>query len=587
MDGCINEDFLTLPLVLDSGELEQDVKYQSVNLINCNSWHLEVSKDQTIPLVIFENGDLPLQTDCPMLLPSAFPNANLSVENEVICYSDDKLDTNDDKLHENSNICNLKTGSSSTTDGNNRNSPVLIEDLIETVVIYKCKLCNFKTADRAALSSHLKFFHLQNMEKSENSILKDGNTNKDLPEKMAYMCGKCSEAFGSFSDWRSHLSSVHKIVMGVKSVLENATLNGGSPVDLEKKIRSEPSLGEKKKKYIFPKKEKNVSCPIRSCLVRLSTKELMEKHKECHAGPRHFACPHCSAPFRKWCDCANHIWSAHSQDIDLYSCPTCKYKTAWRVKLEIHAKIHSDQRQFMCSECGKAFKQAVQLKNHCVSHLKAVNSPNIPNWSKNRDCPQCKKTFYDGKSLKKHIQSVHSNLRPYVCQVCGHTSANKNRMGLHLRQHTGEKPFSCPLCNFTTGDQNCLRRHAWRHSRVRPYSCPHCTYSCIQSNSLKKHILSQHPGASGVHSCGQCSFSSLSQSSLDSHISKAHGDRNEKNKSTQIIYISNIENPEASISTGSLQDGNAPVEVVLDDESQNCYEVPIIDTGGITIPADQ
>lgn len=56
MEGYITDDFLTLPLVLDSSE------YQTVSLVNYNTWQLEVSKDQSTPLVILENGDLALQT---------------------------------------------------------------------------------------------------------------------------------------------------------------------------------------------------------------------------------------------------------------------------------------------------------------------------------------------------------------------------------------------------------------------------------------------------------------------------------------------------------------------------------------------
>lgn len=38
---------------------------------------------------------------------------------------------------------------------------LLIEDLVETVIIYKCRLCSFKATDRASLSIHLKALHLK------------------------------------------------------------------------------------------------------------------------------------------------------------------------------------------------------------------------------------------------------------------------------------------------------------------------------------------------------------------------------------------------------------------------------------------
>lgn len=50
----LSDDLFTLPLVLDSTE------NHSVSLTNCNGLQLEV-KDQSVPLVILENGDLMLQ----------------------------------------------------------------------------------------------------------------------------------------------------------------------------------------------------------------------------------------------------------------------------------------------------------------------------------------------------------------------------------------------------------------------------------------------------------------------------------------------------------------------------------------------
>lgn len=102
---------------------------------------------------------------------------------------------------------------------------------------------------------------------------------------MAFMCGKCSEAFASFSDWRSHMAvvkynllfiliklcgnhviyylfyfflKIHEIVMGVKDTIENEELNGGPPVDLEAmQKKSKPQIAQKAK-YVIPIKEKKI-----------------------------------------------------------------------------------------------------------------------------------------------------------------------------------------------------------------------------------------------------------------------------------------------------------------------------------------
>lgn len=133
------------------------------------------------------------------------------------------------------------------------------------------------------------------------------------------------------------------------------------------------------------------------------------------------------------------------------------------VKLLTHMRVHSETREYECSECGKCFKQASQLRNHRVMHLDR-KTLEVTRWYTSKKCDICGKTYANSKCLKSHIQAVHSKLRPYVCNVCGHSSARKAMLQMHLRQHTGDKPFSCELCEYKSGDHNTLRRHIMQHT---------------------------------------------------------------------------------------------------------------------------
>lgn len=197
--------------------------------------------------------------------------------------------------------------------------------------------------------------------------------------------------------------------------------------------------------------------------------------------------------FEKWRDLATHLWKEHLLDCDMLLCGHCRnYRTMYPKILESHNQTHQNLKQYKCDVCDKRFNQISQLKNHAVIHIdKSIAE--VPTWAKPKQCDICHKMFSDSKSLKKHVQAIHSKLKPYICQVCGHQSARKAMLQLHVRQHTGEKPFNCDQCEYRTGDHNSLRRHKRRHTGDKPYKCPYCHYAAIQSSSFKNHLKSKHP----------------------------------------------------------------------------------------------
>jgi len=241
-----------------------------------------------------------------------------------------------------------------------------------------------------------------------------------------------------------------------------------------------------------------LSCPVKSCSFLFKHVDQLKYHQSCHtegAGRnQNFSCVECSLPFEKWRELATHLWRAHAIDCDMLLCGYCSnYRTMYPKIMESHNQTHENLKKFQCDICKKRFNQMSQLKNHSVIHIKNKSIAEIPCWAKPKNCDICKKTFSDSKSLKKHVQAIHSKLKPYICQVCGHQSARKAMLQLHVRQHTGEKPFECEDCDYRTGDHNSLRRHRRRHTGDKPYKCPYCPYAAIQSQSFKSHLKSKHP----------------------------------------------------------------------------------------------
>ena len=237
-----------------------------------------------------------------------------------------------------------------------------------------------------------------------------------------------------------------------------------------------------------------LECSIKSCTFTFKHLEQLRYHISCHVEETNdFKCIECDQKFDKWRDLATHLWRLHVLDCDMFLCGHCRnYRTMYPKILESHNQTHQNLKQFKCDVCDKRFNQISQLKNHAVIHIdKSIAE--VPSWAKPKQCDICQKMFSDSKSLKKHVQAIHSKLKPYICQVCGHQSARKAMLQLHVRQHTGEKPFNCDQCEYKTGDHNSLRRHKRRHTGDKPYKCPYCQYAAIQSSSFKSHLKSKHP----------------------------------------------------------------------------------------------
>ncbi|XP_067120514.1 uncharacterized protein [Centruroides vittatus] len=397
-----------------------------------------------------------------------------------------------------------------------------------------------------------------------------------VQEQHIYLCGQCSRGFVSLEGCRKHINKDHNLKLAAnnkstgmkrrgrprtKMLLNNSTSflqdenddddeededealgnemdgnnymeNGQDESDErmessgKRRVRPPRALEEdyyfgQKKRRVRKKstKDRTYRCNEKGCGYSFTSEANLQYHGRSHmSDDKPFCCPECDEKADHWRGLAMHLWKIHSIDMDLHTCPICGYKTYSLFKLDNHKRIHSEDREFICTTCGKGFKQLSQLRNHNVIHLDRKNMPE-KRWYSEQECDICHRTFSDSKCLRKHQQAVHNKLKPYSCTYCGHMSARKAMLQLHMRQHTGEKPFMCEHCEYRTGDHNSLRRHRMRHTGTKPYKCPHCPYACIQAISYKMHLKNKHPGMEGLYACALCTFRSVSKDNYINHMS--------------------------------------------------------------------
>ena len=95
----------------------------------------------------------------------------------------------------------------------------------------------------------------------------------------------------------------------------------------------------------------------------------------------------------------------------MFSCPLCDYTTKYAAWMRKHETVHTrDHRPFTCEVCHSTFKLRSQLNFHRRIH----------------DAPKL------------------------TCLICDFKCTTKWALDVHMRIHSDERPFRCQLCEYTT-----------------------------------------------------------------------------------------------------------------------------------------
>ncbi|CAB3375640.1 Hypothetical predicted protein [Cloeon dipterum] len=159
---------------------------------------------------------------------------------------------------------------------------------------------------------------------------------------------------------------------------------------------------------------------------------------------------------------------------------------------------HAVANKLTCGQCKKAFAAKALLDDHIRKHSDLRSFV----------CEVCGKSFFTFYDLKKHRVRVHVNTEKiHTCHICGLGFSMKATLDNHVQRHDqAERRFFCDLCGYGAYKKTDLAMHlASTHLKSKQHSCPHCDKRFGWKSTLQKHVKNLHKEAQQSKQCPLCS----------------------------------------------------------------------------------
>ncbi|KAK3590247.1 hypothetical protein CHS0354_041321 [Potamilus streckersoni] len=312
----------------------------------------------------------------------------------------------------------------------------------------------------------------------------------NIHELKRWQCDMCGKCFTSKESLYHHKRGIHGNEKPYKCAECNATFNFNHSLKLHllKHSGTRPyACNLCGKTYLTSNhlkihmqalhgERKGFFC--KDCGKQFSYLTSLRMHEMSHGDRRPFQCSVCNKGFVNSQALKYHTESKHASG-ESYKCDICfkTYKTKFLMKA--HRRRHTeDGTRYMCDICGRQFMYKSTLDVHTAVH----------NEEKSFTCNECGKSFKTYATLYSH-KYVHKTETPYTCSACGKSFKTKERCKAHERRHSGAKPYKCLTCGRCFPDKGGLSKHQRSvHTEVKKFVCDICGKACSRADNLRVHM---------------------------------------------------------------------------------------------------